>query len=438
MLNLSKSEVKTLSSVERELSVVIFGDSIKRELDKAYQRLSGQVKLNGFRQGKVPRPILEQYYKAEVEKDVLNNLLTKSYQEAIELHALSPVSDPEVKADQPFVAGVDFNYTAKVEIKPEIELKVWEGLEINVPEISVADKDVDSQLEALRDAHATIVPVSDRDTILLGDFVECSYSGTVAGVHVKQLARMNHTIEIGSGQFFAQAEQALVGKKVGDKVDVTVTLPENFEVEAYQGKEALLTIIPASIRVKQKPALDDEFAKDVSEQFNSLDDLRQAILANLTTSKAMREEEAKKSAALDALIKQNPFDVPPSLITRQAEQQAMRALSYMPKEQAEPIWREHGAMMTDEAKPQAVKTIQATFLCDAIANAQNIEVSNSEIDNELNREARRLKMTVQKLRSYYKKDDLEAMKRRLAAEKALALVIEKANITIVPGPSANG
>lgn len=176
MSNVSKSEVKTLSSVERELSVVIFGDSIKRELDRAYQRLSGQVKLNGFRQGKVPRPILEQYYKAEVEKDVLNNILTKSYQEAIELHALSPVSDPEIKADQPFAPGVDFPYTAKVEIKPEIELKAWEGLEINVPEILVADKDVDSQIEALRDAHATIVPVSDRDAIQQGDVISINRS----------------------------------------------------------------------------------------------------------------------------------------------------------------------------------------------------------------------------------------------------------------------
>lgn len=431
MATMSKSEIKELSSVERELSIVILGDGIKSEMDRAYQRLSGQVKLKGFRQGKVPRPLLEQYYKADVEKDVLNRLLTKSYQEAIQTHAIIPVADPQIKADQPFLPGTDFAYSAKVEIRPSVVLKAYEGLTLSVPNFSITDADIDAQLERLRDAHATIAQVTDRDSIVQGDLVECSYSGTVDGAHSKALSRMNHTIEVGSGTFFAQVEQALIGKKVGDKIDVTLTVPESFENEALHGKEAHLSVVVSAIRCKQKPALDDEFAKDVSDQFNTLADLRAAISTNLDAQRVMREGEAKREAAIAALIQQNPFDVPPSLIQRQAEQQAMQPLMYMAKEQAQSIWQEHGARLTEEARPQALKTIQATFICDAIAQAQNIEVSQSEVDAELAAEAKRANVTVQKMRSYYKADDLDGLRRRLAAGKALASVIEKAQIKVM-------
>jgi trigger factor len=437
MANLSRSEVKTLSSVEREISIVISSESIKREMDQAYQRLSTQVRLKGFRPGKVPKNVLEHYYKADVEKDVLNRLLNKSYQEAVTEHGLDPVSEPQIKIDQTFTPGADFAFQATVEIRPQIEVKVWEGLELSVPELKLDDALVDAEIEAMRDAHASIVPVSDRDSILQGDLVECSFSGTVDGAHIKALSALNQTIEVGSGHFFPHAEQALVGHKLHDTVEVTVTLPENFKDEAQRGKEAVLTIVPASIKVKQKPALDDEFAKDVSDQFNSLEDLRSALRNEMAAAKSSREKEFKENAAIDALVQANPFDVPQSLIQRQAEQQAQRALASLPREQAESIWRDHAAALTEEAKPMALKTVRATLLCDAIARAQNIDVNDAEIDREFTMEAARMKVSVHKLRSYYNPEDIDAMRRRLAAAKALALVVEKAHVKVVQGQSLN-
>jgi trigger factor len=437
MANLSRSEVKSLSSVERELSIVISSDGIKREIDQAYQRLSTQVRLKGFRPGKVPRNVLEHYYRADVEKDVLNRLLNKSYQEAITTHSLDPVAEPQIKLEQTFTQGTDFSFSATVEVRPQIELKMWEGLELSVPELTLSDAAVDAEIEAMRDAHATIVPVTDRDSILQGDVVECNFSGTVDGAHAKGLSGLNQVIEVGSGQFFAHAEQAMIGHKINDSVEVTVTLPENVSDEAYRGKDAVLTIVPTSIKMKQKPVLDDEFAKDVSDQFNTLEDLRKAIHDEMAHAKATRENEMKENAAIDALVMQNPFDVPQSLIQRQAEQQAQRALASLPKEQAESIWREHAAALTEEAKPLALKTVRATLLCDAIARALKINIADSEIDSEFATEAARMRVSIHKLRSYYNADDIDAMRRRLAAGKALKMVVEKAHVKVVPGLSPN-
>lgn len=270
-----------------------------------------------------------------------------------------------------------------------------------------------------------------------GDLVECNYSGEVEGVNIKELSGMNQTIEIGSGRFFAAAEQALIGKKLSEKVNCVITLPDNFQVGSLRGKEASLLIVPSSIRVRKRPTLDDEFAKDVSDEFGSLEALRKAISENLNHNKEEREKEAKRAAALDALIENNPFDLPKSLIHRQAEQQAMRALSSLPKEQAQTLWTQHGEAMTKEAEPQAIKTIRATFLCDAIAKDQNIDVSDEDVDAEIAKEASRMQVSPSKLKSYYKSEDIEALKRRLAAEKALNLVIEKAEIKIQPGSKEN-
>lgn len=435
MANLIKSEVKSLSSVERELSIVVEAEAVKREVNQTYQRLSNQVRLKGFRPGKVPRTVLEHYYKGDVEKEVLNKLVNIGYQEAIGEHNLDPVADPQVKVES-FKLNEDFTFTAKVEVRPEVNVGFWDGLELTVPELKLSEEAVDAEIEAMRDANATIVPVADRDIIHQGDMVECSFSGTIDGHHSKELSGVNHLIEIGAGQFFAEAEQALVGRKLGETVTATVKLPEQAP-EAMRGKEATLTMAPSAIKAKQKPALDDEFAKDISESFNTLEDLRKAIRDEMATAKAARETELRENAAIEELVKQNPFDIPQSLVQRQAEQQAQRALAYIPREKAEAFWKEHSAALTEDAKPAAIKTVRATLLCDAIAKAQNIQVEESEVESEFAREAARNKVSVHKLRSYYNAEDIEAMRRRIAAGKALKLVIDRAHVKVVQGQSDN-
>lgn len=429
MSHMSSSSVKELSPVEKELSIVIPGEAIKSEMDKAYTKLSHQAKLKGFRQGKVPRNVLEHYYSAQVERDVLNRLLGQSYREAVTDNALEVVSEPKIETNNAFLVGVDFSFTAKVEVKPEVVLAKWEGLDLSVPDFVVDDAAINQELERLRSGQAAIVPVTDRTSIQQGDLVECSHSGTVAGAPVKALTGIDHSIEVGAGHFFPVVEQALIGAQVGSKVEINFELPSDFAQEDLRGQTAHLTVSIKGIKVKQKPDLDDEFAKDLSDQFSTLDDLKNAIRTAFLAQKEHREADAKKGKAIEALIAHNPVQIPSSMIERQAEQQAMMALSSVPRDQAQKLWQAYGAQFKEEAKPQAQRTVHASLLCDAIAKAQALEVSADEIDAELEKEAKRMRITKNQLRGYYKDGDFSGIKGRLLAEKALALVVEKAHIT---------
>jgi trigger factor len=245
---------------------------------------------------------------------------------------------------------------------------------------------------------------------------------------------MGQSIEVGSGKFFKEAEQALIQKKVGQKIDVKITVPDNFPEEDFRGKTALLSISIEGIKNRKRPALDDEFAKDVSDRFETLEDLKAAIVASLTEQKTQKEDLEKRNAAVLALIENNFFEVPKSLINRQAEFSASRVLGQMPKKQAEQIWQKIGQQLIEEAKPQALKTVQASLLCEAIAKMQNIVISPEDIDAELEKEAQRMNITKQRLKSQYKADDFEQLRFRLSNEKALDVVLEHAFIKNVEKP----
>lgn len=432
--NSHKSEVKELSAVECELSVMIPNVAIQMEMDKAYQRLSQQVHIKGFRQGKAPRLILEQYYRGDVEKDVLNKLLKASYTDAINTHALDPIAEPNIEVITAFDPKSDFSYKATVEVKPQIEIKKWQGLTVEAPVFLITDALVNQELEALQERQSTILPVTDRTHIAQGDLVDCNYSGTVDGSHVKSLSKMGQSIEVGSGKFFKEAEQALIQKEVGEKVEVEITFPDNFPEEDFRNKTALLSISIEGIKTRKRPTLDDEFAKDVSDRFETLEDLKTAITASLTEQKVQKEEIEKRNAAVLALIENNAFEVPKSLVERQAEFSASRVLAQMPKKQAEQIWQKIGQQLIEEAKPQALKTVQASLLCEAIAKMQNIVISPEDIDAELENEARRMNVTKQRLKSHYKADDFEQLRFRLSNEKALDIVLAHAEIKNVEKP----
>ena len=216
-----QSEIKQLSSVERELSILIPGSEVAKELDRAYRELSMKVKLKGFRPGKAPRYVLEQYYKQDTEQKVLERIVGLSFKEAVKTHALEPVDNPKIQAAGELIPGMDFRFSAKVEVKPVVEIKQWQGLELKRTKHSASDNDVNGQLEQLRERQAKVVPVEDRDTVQQGDLAETNWSGTVDGEHVKGLSGLSYVVEIGGGVFpFKEAEQALVGKKVGDSFHV--------------------------------------------------------------------------------------------------------------------------------------------------------------------------------------------------------------------------
>lgn len=423
----TRAQVKEISSVQRELSIVIPGDQVAKELDKAYRKLSQRVRLKGFRPGKVPRYVLEQYYKEQTEQDVLERIVGESYREAIESNKLVPVSPPEIQASAELIPGMDFSYQAKVEVKPEIDLKKYKGLELTKKVYTVSDESIARELEMVRERFVKVVPVEDRDTIQQGDLVQTNWSGTVDGEHVRGLSGVSYVIEVGAGRFYAEAEQALVGKKLGESFEVEITVPDDFRVEAVRGKKAVLSMRPEQIKRKEVPALDDELAKDVSDDFETLEDLKNHIKSTLEKNAEARTKRELRDLALDALIEANPFEVPTSLVERHAEELAADTLGRLPEEAAQRIWASQRQRLIEDARPKALKQVRAGLLLEAISQKEDVTVSEEDVDNYLKRLSEEAGQPLKTLKNLYKSGRRrDELKGRLMTEKALDIVLDSA------------
>lgn len=429
----TRAQVKEISPVQRELSIVIPGDQVAKELDKAYRKLSQRVRLKGFRPGKVPRYVLEQYYKAQTEQDVLERIVGESYREAIESNQLTPVSPPDIEATAELIPGMDFAYQAKVEVKPEITLQQYKELELTKKVYAVADESIQRELETVRERFVKVVPVEDRDTVQQGDLVQANWSGTVDGEHVRGLGGVSYVVEVGAGRFYPEAEQALVGKKLGEGFEVEITVPDDFRVEAVRGKKAVLSMRPEQIKRKDVPALDDELAKDVSDDFETLEDLKNHIKTTLERQAELRTRSELRETALDALIEANPFEVPSSLVERHAEELAADSLGRLPEEAAQRIWASQRQRLVEDARPKALKQVRGGLLLEAISKQEDISVSEEDVDNYLKRLSEEAGQPIKTLKNLYKSGRRrDELKGRLSTDKALDLVVETAKVKEEP------
>jgi len=421
-----KSEVKELSKVERELAITIPGAVIAKELDRAYRSLSGQVRLKGFRKGKVPRKVLEQYYKADTEAKVLERVVEKSYVEAIEEHDLTPVAQPEVQAPNQLISGMDYSYTAKVEVKPEFDLEKVEGLTIKKVTYTAGEEDVSEQLERLRKNMEEIQPVDGRDTVQQGDLVETNCSAAIGDEHIKGVGGVSYVIEVGSGKFFKEAEQAIVGKKIDEEVKLDVDVPEDHANEEIAGKTISLTIVPQELKARVLPELNDDFAQDIDEKVETLDALKEKLKEELEKAAENRTKAELQDAALMALIDANPFELAPAMVDAQAERLAVEKLQRLPREQAQMIWMQMGEQLKSDAKDLATKQVRGGLILEKLNEQQKIEVSEEEIDAHFAVLAEANGMTVKKLKGAYKKANrLDEIRHQLATEKALDFVVSK-------------
>jgi trigger factor len=424
-----RSEMKELSPVQRELSIVVPGTEVARELERAYKELGSRVKMKGFRSGKIPRYVLEQYYKADTEQQVLERVVNTGFREAVKTHALEPVANPEIKTGGELLPGMDFSFSAKVEVKPAIEIKEYKGLKLTRTKYAVTDADIEKELTGLRERQAKVAAVEGRDTAQQGDIVETNWSGTVEGEHVKGLSGLSYAIEIGGGVFpYKDAEQALVGKKVGETFTVTVTVAADFRVESARGKEAVLTFNVLGLKQKTLPALDDEFAKDVAEDINTLDELRAKIRADLDKVAERRTQGSQNDAVVDALIEKNPFSVPEALVDRTAENLVVERLQQLPQQQAEMIWQSQSQRLKDDARPKALRQVRISLILEELVKKEGVEVTDADLEAHFEKIATDLGTSVKSVKQVYKKGRrADELKSQIGAQRILDKVIEAAS-----------
>jgi trigger factor len=377
-----KVRVEEVSPIERKLSIEVEQARVANELDRAYSQLGRQVRIAGFRPGKVPRRILEQRFREQVEDDVIRKMVQRAYSEAVREHKVEVVSDPQVTNDG-LRANEPFTFQARVQVKPKVEAKNYLELPLKKVDASVSDAKVDEQLEKLRQGLSRLEPIEERDEARAGDFALVDYEGTVDGKPFPGGKAENATVEIAPGNVLASKMPGLEGARVGQSIEVKSTFPADFAVEQLKGKTAQLRVQLKALKAKIVPELNDDLAREV-QAGKTLEELKAKVRADLEKLARNKASSEERDQIGKALIERNPLEVPGAMVDRAAEMMLDVALRAMARGGIDPrqLNLDVGKLLAD-MRPRALVEVKAALLFEAIANQESIQVQDAEVDQKV-------------------------------------------------------
>ncbi|MFO3787165.1 trigger factor [Bacillus mojavensis] len=411
---------------EGVLTVEIDAETFKTALDDAFKKVVKQVSIPGFRKGKIPRGLFEQRFGVEaLYQDALDILLPVEYPKAVEEAGIEPVDRPEIDVEK-IEKGESLIFTAKVTVKPEVKLGEYKGLGIEKDDTAVTDEDVQNELKALQERQAELV-VKEEGAIEEGNTVVLDFEGFVDGEAFEGGKAENYSLEVGSGSFIPGFEDQLVGLEAGAEKDVEVTFPEEYHAEDLAGKPAVFKVKIHEIKAKELPELDDEFAKDIDEEVETL--------AELTEKTKKRLEEAKENEA-DAKLREElvlkasenaEIDVPQAMIDTELDRMLKEfeqrlQMQGMNLELYTQFSGQDEAALKEQMKEDAAKRVKSNLTLEAIAKAENLEVTDEEVDAELSKMAEAYNMPVENIKQAIGSTD--AMKEDLKVRKAIDFLVE--------------
>ena len=421
-------QVEKLEKNMAKLTIEVSAEDLDKAMEKAYQKQKSRISLPGFRKGKAPRKMIESMYgKGVFMEDAVNSLVPQEYTKALGECDLEIVSQPEINVTQ-MEPGKALIFTADVAVKPEVTLGDYKGVEVPKSEIAVTDEEVDAEVKKEQDKNARTVAVEDR-AAANGDITTIDFEGFVDGVAFDGGKGTDYALTLGSGTFIPGFEDQLVGANAGDHVEVKVTFPEEYQAKELAGKEAVFQCDVKKIETKEVPELDDEFAKDVS--FDTLAEYKEDVKKKLTEKKEKEARTAKENAAVDKAIENAQMDIP-ELMTKTECRQMMDDFSRRMQQQGlsmEQYFQFTGQSMDkmmEDMKPQALKRIQTRLVLEKVAEAENIQPSEEEITEEIQKMADAYKMEADKIREAIGESGLEQMKKDMAVQKAVTVIADAA------------
>ncbi len=422
-------QVEKMEHNMAKLTIEVSAEEFEKALNGAYMKQRKNISVPGFRKGKVPRQMVEKMYGAEVfYDDAANAVIPKAYSNAYDEAALDIVSQPKIDVVQ-IEKGKSFIFTAEVALKPEVTLGEYKGLSVDKTSTRVTQKEVDERLEKEQEKNARTItvegrPVQDKDEVIL------DFEGFVDGVAFEGGKGENHSLVIGSGSFIPGFEEQLIGAETGSEVDVNVTFPEEYHAADLAGKPAVFKCKIHEIKAKELPQLDDEFASEVSE-FDTLEEYRADIKTKIKDEKAEEGRRKKEEQAIEQAVANAEMDIPEAMIDTQVRQmsedfaQRIRQQG-LSMEQYMQFTGMTSEKMLSELRPQAVKNIKTRLVLEAIAKAENIEVTEEKIDEEIVKMAEAYKMEADKLKEFMGEAEKEQMKKDIAVQEAVAFVVDNA------------
>lgn len=420
-------QVEKLEKNMAKLTVEVPAEEVEKALQAAYMKEKNKISIPGFRKGKVPRAMIEKMYGAAVfYEEAANILIQDNYAAAMEESKEDIVSRPTIDVVQ-IEAGKPFIFTAEVAVRPEVTLGKYKGVQVTKIDTTVTDEEVEAALEKEQQKNSRTVTVTDRP-VANGDTAVIDFEGFVDGVAFEGGKGENHPLEIGSHSFIDTFEDQLVGHNTGDEVEVNVTFPEKYQAADLAGKPAVFKVKINEIKTKELPELNDEFASEVSE-FDTLAEYKEDLRKHLEVEKENEAKRTKEDEAIKKIIDKSTMELPEAMIETQCENMinefAQRiAQSGLSMEQ----YMQFSGMTIDglkeQVRPEAETRIKSSLVLEQIAKDENIEVSEDEINAEVEKMAAQYGMEADKLKEYLGDAEKESIKRDLSVTKAVDLIME--------------
>ncbi|MEQ2037364.1 trigger factor [Mediterraneibacter gnavus] len=421
-------QVEKLEHNMAKLTVEVAAEDVEKALQAAYLKQRKQINIPGFRKGKVPRQMIEKMYGPEVFYDeAANNMIPDAYAKAYDESELDIVSQPKIEVVQ-MEKGKPFIFTAEVATKPEVTLGDYKGLKVDKVSTRVTQKEVDEEIEKERERNARTIEVTDR-AVQDKDEVTLDFEGFVDGVAFEGGKGEDYPLTIGSGSFIPGFEDQLIGAEIDKEVEVNVTFPKEYHSEELAGKDATFKCTVHTIKAKELPELDDEFASEVSE-CETMDAYRAEVKKNIKERKERTGKEKKENQAVDQAIENAQMDIPEAMIEFQVRQMAddfARRIQQqgLTVEQYFQFTGMTAEKMMEEMRPQAEKSIKTRLVLEAIVKAENIEVSDERVEEELTKMAEAYQMEVEKLKEFMGENEKKQIKEDLAVQEAITLLVNE-------------
>ena len=409
-------------------------EEVDKEFFHVYENLSQRAKIKGFRPGKAPRSVLQGIYGDEVRGQVLSRLVEHSLSQVFREKELQAVSRPEIEAND-LEEGKTFTFSAVVEVKPEIEVKNYLGLEVEKVRLPVNEAQVDVALRHLQEAHAHLEPVENRDVVEQGDYVVLDFVGSVDGKPFPGGKAENYPLDVGRGNALPQFEEAIIGLKRNGEHTISVAYPEDHFNQELAGKVVVFSVTVREIKKKILPSLDDDFAKDHGE-CGSLDELRKKIRTRFESELREIQTRDLKEQLLTRLIEAYPFEVPPTMVDHH-----VRYL--IERHQSRPAARGSSAsgpqpsmeQMRKELEPRALRQVKAMLLVEKIAALEKIEVSDEEVQQKIEEMARSVKEKGLALRELYRREDArEDLRSQVVFDRTMDFLFQRSKVKEVEPP----
>ena len=422
-------QVEKLEKNMAKLTIEVSAEEFDAEIEQAYQKDKKKISLPGFRKGKAPRKMIEKMYGTGVfYEDAANIVIPKAYSEAAKECGEEIVSQPEISVTQ-IGAGQPFIFTAEVALKPAVTLGDYKGVEVEKTPVEVSEEEVDKEVDKERENNSRTIDVDDR-AVEKGDMIKLNFEGFVDGTPFEGGKAEDYSLTIGSGSFIPGFEDQLIGAKIGEEVEVNVTFPEEYHAAELKGKPAVFKCTVNEIKVKELPEADDEFAKDVSE-FDTLAEYKDDIRAKLLEKKTADAKREKQNKTVAKAVENATMEIPEAMITEQVRRMAD---DFARRLQSQGLSMDQYMQFTgltmdalaQQMRPEALKRIQNSLVLEAIAKAENIEVSDEKVNEEIEKMAAAYKMEADKLKELIGDAEKEQMKSDLAIQAAVDMITDAA------------